>query len=211
MEIASDMKKIVDSIVVAYDARTVALGYLVDGVHDTLDGFVTERKKLSKEQGARLAGFASGLARDVGHKLREFRDGRAAMASELSKNLKQYDRGIETGVAGLLRGFAQAHARMSRKLHGDLKDCAAGIALKTHGLLGGFRDEQGVTAANVRAAHAAWQDLTRTMAARRREAELAEPGTGPGIAEPAGFESPAGAGPAAPQAKHRRQHRKHKR
>lgn len=168
MGIATAVKQTADAIVGSYDTRIAALGNLVGGVHDTLNGLASDRRKSSKEQAAKLAGLANGMARKVGRMLREFQSEHNAMAADLGENLKQFDSGIENDVAGLLRGFSQAHGRMSRKLRGDLESYASGIARETQRLLGGFRREQGQVAADVKAAHAAWRGMTKSMAARRR-------------------------------------------
>jgi ABC-type transporter Mla subunit MlaD len=167
------MRKTADSIVGSFDARTAALGDLVDGVHVTLTGMATDRKRMSREQDANLTGFADSLARNVGRMLHAFQTDHNAMARELSTNLKQFDTGIESDVAGLLKDFSQAHDRMSKKLHADLNEYANDIARETRKLLGGFRREQGVIAADVKSSHGAWRDMARTMAAHRRPARPA--------------------------------------
>jgi len=173
MGIATAVKQTADSIVGSYDTRITALGNLVGGVHNTLAGLATNRRKSSREQAATLAGLANGMARKVGRMLRDFQSEHRAMATRLEENLKQFDTGLETEVTGLLRGFCQAHGRMSRKLRGDLGSYASGIARETQRLLGGFRREQGQVAADVKAAHTAWRGMTKTMAARRRGAKPA--------------------------------------
>jgi hypothetical protein len=161
------MKQTADGIVGSYDMRIAALGDLKSGVHKTIHDFASNRRKSSREQEATLSGFANTIARGVTRLLREFHGNHSAMATELTENLKQFDTGIEKEVSGLLRGFTQAHDRMSRKLHGDLESYASGIGRDTARLLGGYRHEQGQTAADVKAAHAAWCGMTKTMAARR--------------------------------------------
>jgi Sec-independent protein translocase protein TatA len=173
MGTATDMKRTADGIVGSYDTRVSALRNLKSGVHETLNDFATNREESSREQATTLAGFANGLARKVGRMLRDFQNEHAEITTELTENLRQFDSGIENGVSDLLKGFAQAHDRMSRRLHGDLNSYASGVARETHKLLGGFRREQGQASADVKAAHAAWRDLTKTMAARRNGKQTA--------------------------------------
>jgi hypothetical protein len=161
------MKQTADNIVGSFDTRIAALGSLTSGVHKTMNDLASNRRKSSREQDAALSGFANAMTRGVTKMLREFHGNHSAMAAELSDSLKQFDTGIEKEVSGLLRGFTQAHDRMSRKLHGDLESYASGIGRDTARLLGGYRREQGETAAGVKASHAAWRGMTRTMAARR--------------------------------------------
>jgi Sec-independent protein translocase protein TatA len=160
------MKRTADGIVGAYDTRIAALGSLVGGVHDTLNGFATNRKKSSREQDADLSGFANGLARGVARMLREFQISHNSMATELAASLKQVAPDLEREVSGLLKGFTQNYERMSRKLHSDLDDYVSATAKETRGLLSGFRRENQAT-------HSTWRDLTKTMAARRNGKQTA--------------------------------------
>jgi DNA integrity scanning protein DisA with diadenylate cyclase activity len=170
---ATEMGKTADCIVGSFDARTAALADLVDGVHATLTGMTTDRKRMSREQIVTLTGFADSLARTVSRMLHAFQTNHNAMARELRMDLKAVRPDIESDVASLLKDYNQAHARMSKKLRSDLNEYANDIARGTRKLLGGFHREQGVRTADVKLAHEAWRDIAGTMAARRNGARPA--------------------------------------
>jgi hypothetical protein len=106
------------------------------------------------------------MALELTTSLREFDGNRVAEATEQTANRKQFLAGIEKEVSGLLKGFTKDHDRMSRKLHSDLSDWVLANAKETQDLLSGFQKD-------ITAAHSAWVDLTRTMAARRNGEQTA--------------------------------------
>ena len=73
MGIADSMKGITENITASYDVRVKALKDLVVDTRKTIKGFASDRKQMSadrkqmsKEQAKNLAGFVSGLTKNVG-------------------------------------------------------------------------------------------------------------------------------------------------
>jgi len=66
MGIADSMKGITENITASYDVRVKALKDLVVDTRKTIKGFAADRKQMSKEQAKNLAGFVSGLTKNVG-------------------------------------------------------------------------------------------------------------------------------------------------
>ena len=160
MGIADGMKRITEDIISSYDLRVKSLGQLVGDVHETLNGFMSDRKKMSAEQAQFLGGFVGDLTRNVGNLLDGFQKDHKEMTDDLRKSLAKNTKDIETHVRNKLKEFSDAHADMSEEQRKDLAKFAADLVNGTRKMLKGLADENSRVAAN-------WGAMSAAMAKRR--------------------------------------------
>ena len=121
MGIAEDIKKIGEDIVASYDLRVKAIGELVSDVHETLEGFTTDRKKMGEEQAKNLSDFVKGLSKSVEDMLKRFQKDHKQMSDDQAKSLADFVKDLTKNVGDTMTRIQKAHKEMADNLKESLE------------------------------------------------------------------------------------------
>jgi gas vesicle protein len=175
MAIAEDMKKLTENIIASSDVRLKAVGEIVADTNNLLGGFAKDRGKMAKEQARDLAGFVSGLSKDVQSSLKnaqdmlnEFHKSNSQMGKEQAKNLSDFVHKLTGEVGSMLHCFEKERSKMSKELRDNLakevKDIQSQVERildEADKLVGGFN-------ADMARAKKSWKDMSATLAKARK-------------------------------------------
>jgi DNA repair exonuclease SbcCD ATPase subunit len=199
--IVEDMKELAEDMLAASDMRLRAVGSLVATTRETLRKYHTDRHKMAASQAKDLAGFASGLSKDV-HEIRrkaqnlikEFNKTGRQMSTEQSNRLAGFVQGLAQDVTAMLSRFEKDRRRMSKELEqrlaqeiGDIKTAVEQTLKETESLM--HEQHSGM----VKARHA-WQDACAAIARARAAGHgcpVAETGHKPRAAKRPAHRTPA--------------------
>jgi len=146
MELANSMRRTVDGIKASFESRANALGHLTVDTHKTLEGFASERKKMTEALKRDLSDFTTGLSKSVEEMLREFKENHGEMTDEQEKRLSAFVTNLTGGVSSLLNDFQRDRARMSKELRNRLAKEVKEITTSIQSQLKEFREEyEGMT------------------------------------------------------------------
>jgi DNA anti-recombination protein RmuC len=179
--IAEDMKRLAEDMLAANDMRLRVVGSLMATTRETLRKFHTDHHKMAAGQAKDLAGFTTGLSKDVQeirrtaqNLIKEFKKTGRQMSTEQSNRLAEFVQGLARDVTAMLSRFEKDRGRMSKELGqrlaqeiGDVKTAVEQILKDTDG----FIHEQHSGMATAR--HA-WQDMCAAIA-QARTAGFASP------------------------------------
>jgi DNA anti-recombination protein RmuC len=141
MELANSMRRTVDGIKASYDSRTRALGQLTADTHKTLEGFASEREKMTAALRRDLSGFTTGLSKSVEGMLRGFKESHGEMTEEQAKRLSNFVMSLTGSVGSMLNEFQKDRARMSKELKNRLARDVKEIKTSIQGQLKEFRED----------------------------------------------------------------------
>jgi superfamily I DNA/RNA helicase len=175
MAIAEDMKKLTENIIASSDVRLKAVGGIVADTRDLVEGFTRDRGKMAKEQARDLAGFVSGLSKDVQSSLKnaqdmlnEFHKSNSQMGREQAKNLSDFVHNLTGEVGSMLHCFEKERSKMSNelmdKLAKEVKDIQSQVERildEADRLVGGFN-------ADMARAKKSWRDMSAAIAKARK-------------------------------------------
>jgi DNA anti-recombination protein RmuC len=137
--LANSMRRTVDGIKASYDSRTRALGQLTAGTHKTLEGFASEREKMTAALKRDLSEFTTGLSKSVEGMLRGFKESHGEMTDEQAKRLSDFVMNLTDGVGAMVSEFQKDRARMSKELKNRLAREVKEIKTSIQGQLKEFR------------------------------------------------------------------------
>jgi gas vesicle protein len=175
MTIAEDMKKLTENIIASSDVRLKAVGGIVADTRDLVEGFSRDRGKMAKEQARDLAGFVSGLSKDVQSSLKnaqdmlnEFHKSNGQMGREQAKSLSDFVHKLTGEVGSMLRGFEKDRSKMSKELRDklakevkDIQSQVESILDEADKLVGGFN-------ADMARAKRSWRDMSAAISRARK-------------------------------------------
>ena len=152
MAIAEDMKRLTDDMIAANDMRLRAVGALVTGTRETLQGFCAGRHKMAADQAKDLASFLDELSktvRELRHRaqgmVKEFDKANRHMSKEQSQHLADFVQDLAQDVTSMLHRFDKERGRVSKELRDRLAQEITEIKAAVEQILkdtGSFREEQ---------------------------------------------------------------------
>ena len=175
MTIAEDMKKLTENIIASSDVRLKAVGGIVADTNDLLGGFARDRGKMAKEQARDLAGFVSGLSKDVQSSLKnaqdmlnEFHKSNSQMGREQAKSLSDFVQNLAGDVGSMLSGFEKERSNMSKELRDNLAKGVKDIQSQVESILGEADKLVGGFNADMARAKKSWSDMSAAIARARK-------------------------------------------
>lgn len=178
MAIAEDMKKLAENIIASHDVRVRTLSNLASDTHRTVEGFAVDRKKMAAKQAKELAGFTSGLSKDVQGLLknaqdmvREFYKSNMQMGKEQAKRLADFVNDLTNNVGSMMDGFHKSHGEMSKHLRSRLAKEIKGIQTEVENILNDADRLIGEYSEDMTRAKKAWQSMSAVLA-KAREAGI---------------------------------------
>jgi len=175
MTVAEDMKKMTENIIISNDVRLKAVGDIVADTHKTLSGFAADRKKMAAQQANDLAGFTSGLSKDVKGMLKdaqnmvkEFHKNNRQMSQEQAKKLSDFVNGLSNEVGSMLDGFHKDRKTMAKELKNKLGMEIKDIQKQVGNILDEADKFVGECRSDMAQARKAWKDMCAALAKARK-------------------------------------------